>query len=96
MSNTTEEEDKGILEVLLERLVKQRLPHALALEKKVDQGDVLNDYDIQFLAEVLRDIGRAKPVYDRHPDYQPLIAKLMSLYAHIIERGAENEGEQAS
>ncbi|WP_075187377.1 hypothetical protein [Teredinibacter haidensis] len=89
------EDDVGVLEVLMKRLNTQRLPHALALEKKVDEGEVLNDFDIEFLLEVLKDVRRVKPIYDRHPDYQPILTKLMSLYTHIINRAAENESQLA-
>ncbi len=90
----TPDEEEGTLEVLMERLNKQRLPHALALEKKVNQGEKLNDYDIEFLTEVVQDVRRVKPIYERHPDYRDLLVKLMSLYTHIINRAAENEGKQ--
>ena len=96
MSAISDEEDESILELLLERLNKQRLPHALGLEKKVDRGEVLNNYDIAFLKEVLKDVRRVKPIYDRHPDYQPLLTKLMSLYTHIINKGAENESKASN
>jgi|GEM_PF-574815 len=89
--NLDRNDDNNVLEVLLERLNKQRLPHALALEKKVDSGDILNEYDLEFLEEVVGDLGKVKPIYDRHPDYHSLITKLMGLYTHIIQQAAKNE-----
>ena len=86
-------DDELILEVLVKRLNKQRLPHALSLQEKVDGGDVLNDFDMEFLDEVLTDLREAKPIYDRHPDHQELCTKLMSLYTDIINKGAKNAGE---
>ena len=91
--NMIPQDDNGVLEVLMQRLNKQRLPHALALETKVDKGEVLNDFDIEFLLEVLRDVRRVKPIYDRHPDYQPILIKLINLYTHIITRAAANEAK---
>ncbi|WP_045859614.1 hypothetical protein [Teredinibacter purpureus] len=84
-------DDLGVIEVLMKRLNKQRLPHALALEEKVGGGNKLNDFDMEFLEEVLKDIRHVKPIYDRHPDYQPILTKLMALYTKIIERAALNE-----
>ncbi|WP_245792272.1 hypothetical protein [Teredinibacter waterburyi] len=86
-------DDDFILEVLVERLNKQRLPHALSLQKKVDDGHSLNDFDIEFLDEVLTDLREAKPIYDRHPDHHELCTKLMSLYTDIINKGAKNAAE---
>ncbi|TVZ39129.1 hypothetical protein P886_3520 [Alteromonadaceae bacterium 2753L.S.0a.02] len=83
--------DDGLLTVLLERLNKQRLPHALQLRDKVDSGEPLNDFDIEFLSEVLSDIERARPIYERHPEYHSLLTKLAGLYSHIITKGAANE-----
>lgn len=84
-------DDDGVLKVLMERLNKQRLPHALSLETKVNNGEPLNDFDIEFLLEVLQDVRRVKPIYDRHPEYQPILTKLMNLYTYIIQKGSENE-----
>lgn len=83
--------DTGLLEVLLERLNKQRLPHALQLQKKVDAGEKLNDFDLEFLAGVIEDTNTVKPIYDRHPEYQSVITKVVGLYTHIVTKAAENE-----
>ncbi|WP_018274261.1 hypothetical protein WKI13_12715 [Teredinibacter turnerae] len=87
--------DTGLIEVLLERLNKQRLPHALQLQKKVDAGEVLNDFDMEFLAAVIDDTNAVKPIYDRHPEYQPLISKVIELYTYIVLKAAENEAKHS-
>lgn len=89
------EDDDGVIGVLLERLTKQRLPHALALEEKVDRGEILNDFDLEFLQEVMDDSRKMKAIYDRHPEYHELMTKLMALYTHIINQAAENESKQS-
>jgi hypothetical protein len=45
-------EDMGILTVLVQRLESQRLPRLLALQEKVDRGELLSDEDIAFLEEI--------------------------------------------
>ena len=83
--------DTGLIEVLLERLEKQRLPRLLAIKEKVDGGHSLDDFDVDFLEKAMADARSFIPVIDRHPEYQPLAAKVMELYKTITEKALEIE-----
>jgi hypothetical protein len=83
--------DAGTIQVLLNRLNEQRLPHALALKEKVDRGEQLDDYDIQFLKDVFADAQGAIGLADNNPEFQPLVARLMSLYSEITSKAVENQ-----
>ena len=48
-------EDTGVIVALMERFNEQRLPKALALKARVEQGECLSEHDIAFLDEVFRD-----------------------------------------
>lgn len=85
------EREEGALEVMLRRITKQRIPHALSLEKKVNRGQKLNDFDLEFLDTVVHDGQALIPLLNRHPEYQELAGKLMTLYSKIISQAAENE-----
>lgn len=83
--------DDGVIAVLVERLEKQRLPRALSLKDKVDSGELLDEFDLQFLEQVFADAGSLKPLLDRHPEYQELASRMVHLYKEITDRAMENE-----
>lgn len=83
--------DEGMIEVLLERLEKQRLPRLLDIKKKVDDGNPLEDFDLSFLEEMMQDARKAIPLIDRYPAYQTLAAKVMELYKSISDEALKIE-----
>jgi hypothetical protein len=83
--------DAGTIQVLLERLNTQRLPRALEIKKKVDGGERLDDFDVQFLKAVLEDSRDVEGLAARHPEYKSLIGQLMGLYNEITRIALENE-----
>lgn len=83
--------EAGLVQVLAERMEKQRLPRALELKARVDQGEVLDDSDIAFLEEVFRDAAQLKPFLDTHPEWQVLAGQLLHLYQTITAKALENQ-----
>jgi len=83
--------DAGVIQVLAKRMESQRLPAILAIKEKVDQGEILSDYNIRFLEQVLQDARSLKPLVERHPEWQPLVAKIVHLYKQVTELALENE-----
>lgn len=89
MSNPTE--DAGVIQTLLDRLNSQRLPMAMALKDKVDQGGTLSEYDISKLEEVFADAQTIQPMVARHPEHQDLVGRILHLYKEILDKALENE-----
>jgi hypothetical protein len=90
MTESTQK-DAGIIQALAERLEKQRLPMALELKAKVDNGGLLNEADIAFLEEVFTGSAQLKPMLDAHPEWQELAARMLGLYGEITAKALENE-----
>lgn len=88
---TDENIDAGVIQAVLDRFNNQRLPRALELKQKVDRGEVLNDLDIHFLEEVFAGFAEGRSLLERHPEYEPLIAQVISLYKEITEKALENQ-----
>jgi len=94
MSNQEQEtKDAGVLAVIVARMEQQRLPRAIDLKAKVDQGGVLDDLDIEFLEQVFADSNELKPLLARHPEYQDLAARMMALYRDITTKALANENK---
>ncbi len=89
MSDTSK--DAGIIVALAKRLETQRLPRALALKEKVDAGETLNEFDIKFLEGVIEEARKVHPLVERHPEWQPVVARILELYNEITTRAIENE-----
>lgn len=83
--------DTGLIEVLLERLEKQRLPRLLALKEKVDGNESLDDMDLDFLEKSIADARKFTPLIDRNPEYQPLATQIINLYKNISEKALQIE-----
>lgn len=84
--------DKIILEALLERFEKQRLPRLLDIKKKVELGNKLDKYELEFLEEVFSDAQKNEHYMKISDDQlKEIIMKALSLYKEITNKALENE-----
>jgi hypothetical protein len=86
-----DKKDIGVILVLLERFNKQRYPRAMALKKKVDGGDVLNESDHLLIKQVMEDGKKVRSLIEKHPEYKDLATKAIDLWNEIIEKDLENQ-----
>ena len=91
MTDASEMKEKGVLEAIMERFEKQRLPRAFDIKERVDSGETLSDQDIEYLEQVLSDIQEVKRYVDKRPEYQDLYVRAIDLYESITAKALENE-----
>ena len=89
------EREAGIIYVLLRRFILIRLPRLLSLKEQVEKGEMLNDFDIQFLEEAMNDATQIKPLVDKYHEYQQLYTMAVSLFSGIVARAADNEAKKS-
>jgi hypothetical protein len=84
-------EETGTLAVLAKRMVEERLPKALALKERVDKGGLLDDLDLNFLEQVVKDAASIKPLLKDNQRMQDVAASMVRLYKEISDKALENE-----
>lgn len=86
-----ESKDAGLIQVMAAHLEMHQLPMALSLKEKVDRGETLNEFDIEFLEEIMRETQEGRALLERHPEWHEVIIKLIRLYKDITSKALENE-----
>jgi hypothetical protein len=92
---TDDTKDLGIAIALLETLTTQTLPKAFEIKERVDRGERLDQWDIQFLHELSRRAEEVRPFVSRHPEYQEVYARAVHVYKQITEQALLNEKKSA-
>ena len=88
---TMSQKDLGIAQVLLKHRNEQLLPYALELKDRVDKGELLSGYDLEFLKQAEGEARSLPPLLERQPQYKPLAQQVFALLEHIAAKGIENE-----
>ena len=92
---TMSKKDLGIAQVMLQRLNEQRLPHTLKMRDRVDKGELLTDYDKEFLKEAAEEARFIPPLLERQPQFKSLAHQVFSMFDYITAKGLENEKASA-
>ncbi len=91
----TREEKMGIAHAMLDRLNTLRLPFLLEVEKRVQAGERLSDFELDRLQESLEDAqsnaGIVAELVDEFPELGGLRSRVVDLYGSITRKALENE-----
>ena len=93
---TTVSKDQGVAISLAERLTKDTLPKAFEIKARLDRGERLEHWDIEFLKELFKHAEQVKPLVDRNPEFQEVYAQVVQLYKEITERALINEKDSTA
>ena len=88
---TENSHDTGVLTALVERLEKRRIPRALDIKEKVDRGELLDEWDAEYMEKIIADAQDALKLVDDNPQYQELYARVADIYEDITRKAPENE-----
>jgi hypothetical protein len=83
--------EEGVVDMLLERFEKFRLPRLLSIKNRVDAGERLTELDTVFLDQVLHEAQQNSHLVAGHPMCKELFARIVHLYKEICERALANE-----
>ncbi len=87
----TKNDDIGIAQALLARFENQRLPRMVEIKKRLDDGIVLNEFEIEYISEAVHDARLILPYVDHHPEYEALVSKVIHYYKLITDEALDNE-----
>lgn len=90
--STQQIDDTGIIQVILERFEKQRLPRMIEIKQRLDDGYKLNEFELEYLSEAVHDAKALLPFLERHPEYEPLLSRVFHYYKIISDETLDNEG----
>jgi hypothetical protein len=82
----------GTITAVLRRLETQVLPRILEMKERLDHGEKLSLADIRYLQMGLSDATYAKMLFDHHPEFTGISAKVVALYRDISTLALRNEG----
>lgn len=83
--------EQGVIYVLIEHFVRHLYPRATQMEKKLDAGERLDDFEIDHVAQVLEELRLVQPLINRHPEHRELAESVVALYTGLARRASQNE-----
>ena len=91
----SDQKDLGIIIAVLNCFERQRLPHLLQIKTYLDKGEKLNDRDIVFLVDLIKERKTITPemerIINKKSEFKQLEVNIISLYHYIAVKALSNE-----
>ncbi|MCW8935112.1 MAG: hypothetical protein OQK98_10345 [Gammaproteobacteria bacterium] len=84
----------GIIQALIQEFDMHRLPCLLCIKDKLDNGDVLNDGDIEFLYRVIDDARRTIPLTIYCTELHDFCICVVCMFRDLTEKALENQKKE--
>lgn len=91
-----ETEQTAVKEAVLEQLNNEDLPKLLQLQERVDNGEAINDHDLQLLERVMQEIHSLQSLAQNNPELEKLFAQVTALYTDTTAKAVDNEDETSN
>jgi len=86
-----EKKHAGIIQALIQEFETHRLPCLLCIKDKVDNGDALNDGDIEFLHRMINDARGTIPLTIYCTELHDFCICVVCMFRDITEKALVNE-----
>lgn len=81
----------GIASSMIQDFYKNRLPRLFDIRARVNAGEVLSDFDIDYLNSTFRQSRGSSAFAETYPEYRKLVSQVLNLYNQITTVALENE-----
>ncbi|MDG1731989.1 MAG: hypothetical protein P8M49_07395 [Thalassotalea sp.] len=88
-----EQQDKGVIAVVLKRFEHERYPKLQTFKANVENGGVLDDDALAYLEKILTDAHQVMAVVKRHPEYAALAKGALLMYEEIMSQSQLNSNK---
>lgn len=84
----------GIFQSLVQEFETHRLPRLIRLKDKVDSGEAINDVDLAFLSQEIKDACLTKHMIFNYPELNGFCLLMVHLCKDICDVAIENEAKK--
>jgi hypothetical protein len=86
----------GTLTVTVQRVVLYRIPRALRLKQRLDEGVELSEYELGYLAALAEETRLIAPLLRKHPEWRSITNRMIQLCVDLSNDAMDNEGRRAA
>ena len=84
----------GVFHSVMLEFEQHRLPRLLRLKDKVDNGEIINDGDFEFLSKEIKDACTSRHLIVIYPELEEFCLLRGHIYKELCDKAVENEKKQ--